>query len=85
MMVRLVCRMLKYRKMSKNLNSLLGIQSYVHSVADMVSCDRLEEFRHSGRKDVDDWASTFRSVEVAGVKCRGRKIRFLLYWIGIQH
>ena len=71
MMVRCMCGVsLKDRKRSVDLYSLLGIQS----VADSVRRGRLRLFGHLERRNVDDWVSTCRNVEVAGVRCRGRRL-----------
>ena len=59
---------LKDRKQSKDLNNLLDIQS----VADVVRCGRLRWFVHMEHYNVDDWVSACKSVEVTGLKCRGR-------------
>ena len=60
--------LLKGRKRSVDFYSLLGVQS----VADVVSHGRLSWFGHQEQKSVDDWVSTCRKVEVAGVRCKGR-------------
>ena len=59
---------LKDRKHSVDLYSLLGVQS----MADVVRRGRLRWIGHLKHKSVDDWVSTCRNVEVAGVRCRGR-------------
>ena len=54
-----------------DLYSLLGVQS----VADVVRCGRLRWFGHLERRrtrDVDDWVSACRRVEVAGARCKRR-------------
>ena len=61
MMVRWLCGvLLKNRKGSVDLYSLLGLQS----VADMVRRGRLRWFAHL--------VSACRNMEVAGVRCKGR-------------
>ena len=51
-----------------NLQSLLGVQS----VADVVRWGRLGRFGHLERRNVDDWVSACRKVEVAGARCKVR-------------
>ena len=69
MMVRWMCGVsLKDRKRSVDLYSFLGIQS----VADVVRRGRLRWFRHLERRNVDDWVSACRKVDVAGARCKGR-------------
>ena len=69
MMVRWMCGvLLKDRKCSVDLYSLLGIQS----VADVVRRGRLRWFGHLERRSVDDWVSACRKVEVAGAIYKGR-------------
>ena len=54
---------------------LLGVQS----VADVVRHGRLRWFGHLKRRSVDDWVSACRKVEVAGVRCQGRKRKTYIY------
>ena len=63
--------MLKGRKRSVDLYSLLGVES----VAEVVRRGRLMWFWHVEHKRGDDWVSACRNVVVAGVRCvdRGRK------------
>ena len=67
-MVRWMCGLLtlllKDRKRIKYLNSLLGNQS----VAYVVRHGRLRWFGYFEHKNVDDWVSACRSVEVTVVK-----------------
>ena len=70
MMVRWMCGVsLQDRKRSVDLYSLLGVQSE----ADVVRHGRLRWFGHLESRSVDDWVLTCRKVEVAGVRCKGRK------------
>ena len=57
-----------------DLYSLLGVQS----VADVVRRGRLRWFGHLERRSVDDWVLACRKVEVAGVRCKGRKKKDLV-------
>ena len=57
----------KDRKRSVDLYSLLGVQS----VDEVVSRGRLRWFGHVEHKSEDDWVLACRNV-VAGVKCAGR-------------
>jgi hypothetical protein len=59
----------KDRKRSVDLYSLLGVQG----VAEVVRHGRLRWFGHLEHKSVKDWVSACRNVEVAGVRCKGRK------------
>ena len=69
MMVRWMCRvLLKDRKCSVDLYSLLGVQS----VAEVVRRGRMRWFGHVERTSGDDWVSACRNVVVAGVRCAGR-------------
>ena len=71
MMVRWMCKVsLKDRKHSVDLYSLLGVQS----VADGVRCGRLKWFGHLERRSADDWVLACRKVEVAGARCKERKM-----------
>ena len=68
-MVRWMCRvLLKERKCSVDLYSLLGVQS----LAEVMRRGRLRWFGHVERKSGDDWVSACRNVVVAGVRCAGR-------------
>ena len=69
MMVRWMCGvLLKVRKCSVDLYSLLGVES----VAEVVRRGRLRWFGHVERKNGEDWVSACRNVMVAGVRCVGR-------------
>ena len=69
MMVRWMCGvLLKDRKRSVHLYSLLGVES----VAEVVRWDRLRWFGHVERRSGDDWVSTCRNVVVVGVRGAGR-------------
>ena len=59
--------MLKDRKRSVNLYSCLAVQS----VADVVRHGRLKWFGHLEHRNVDDWVSACRKMEVAGARCKG--------------
>ena len=45
----------------------------IQIVADVVRCGRLRWFGHLERRSVDDWVLACRKVEVAEVRCKGRK------------
>ena len=60
---------LKNRKQTEDFYSL----SIIQSVAEVVRHSILRWFGYLEHKSVDDWVSTCRNVEMAGVECRGRK------------
>jgi len=70
MMVRSMCGVsLRDRKSSAELLSRLGLVS----VSEVVEKNRLRWFGHVERKDVEDWVSRCRKLEVVGN--RGRVLR----------
>ena len=54
---------------------LLGVRS----VAGLVRHGKLRRFGHLERKDLEDWVSAGRNVEVARVRCAGRYVLMLVY------
>ena len=45
----------------------------IQIVADVVRRGRLRWFGHLEHRSVDDWVLPYRKVEVAGMRCEGRK------------